>query len=379
MKKISLILLIVFCTAVFSQPRIGSRGLIQTQSARTFDKGRLEIHSNMNFFTRATQWIGSTAEPQDFSATNYWLVASNLAVTYGIFDNLDFTIAPRVYQDTHYSNEYNLPDDIFLNLKAGSFGFARRHMYGGAILGFRLSTGEQHNYPFAEYASGAVEYGFTGLFSYFLDPYLPERSLNMHLNLGWWNHNEAGKVLYKFANGTELKGTKNSTEFQYALGFAYPTAMFDYRLETNGIAYIDQPDAFVYSRENWMYVTPSIRYKPTSWFSVDFGVDIRLIGDKNTTTGVPDKSPADFDLPNYAPWKVQMGLNLTILPLATGARSSADVERDEFQRRVDFFQEIVEDRARSEEVQEELQKLIQEREEAEKELEELKRILEEEG
>ena len=74
-----------------------------------------------------------------------------------------------------------------------------------------------------------------------------------------------------------------------------------------------------------------------------------------------------------------MGINLRVLPLATSPRTAADVERDEFQKRVDFFQKIVEDRAHSEDVQEELKKLIQEREDAEKELEELKRILEQEG
>ncbi|MEJ2053800.1 MAG: hypothetical protein P8X42_07770, partial [Calditrichaceae bacterium] len=202
--------------AVFSQ-NMGSRGLIHTQSARTFEKGQLEVQTNMNFFTRVTDYLGSDAQvEQNFTAVNYWLVASNLALTYGIIDNLDFTIAPRLYQDTHYDNEYNIPGDIFLTLKAGSFDFARRHMYGAVLLSTRLATGEQHNYPFAEYASGAVEYGFKGALSYFMDPYLPDRSMNMHLNLGWWNHNEAGEVLYKFGNGNEILASTNSSELQYA-------------------------------------------------------------------------------------------------------------------------------------------------------------------
>jgi hypothetical protein len=379
MRKISLLIVLMFCGALFSQ-NLGSRGLLHTQSARTFEKGQLEVHTNMNFFTKVTEYLGSDPQvEQDFSAVNYWLVASNLAVTYGIIDNLDFTIAPRLYQDTHYKNEYNIPDDIFLTLKAGSFGFLRRHMYGGMLMNIRLATGEQHNYPFTEYASGAIEYGFKGALSYFMDPYLPDRSLNMHLNLGWWNHNEAGEVLYKYANGTEAKASTNSSELQYAFGLSYPTSMFNFNLEANGIAYLTEPDPEVYSRENWFYLTPSVKYKPTSWFSVDLGIDIRLTGDDNTTSGVPNKTSEDLDLPNYAPWKVHLGLNLRILPLATSPQTAAEIERDEFQKRVDFFQKIVEDRAHSEDVQEELKQLIEEREEAEKELEELKRILEEEG
>ena len=46
---------------------------------------------------------------------------------------------------------------------------------------------------------------------------------------------------------------------------------------------------------------------------------------------------------------------------------------------VKFFQKIVEDRQKSEEVQEQLDLLKEERQDAEKELEELKQIMEEEG
>ena len=50
-----------------------------------------------------------------------------------------------------------------------------------------------------------------------------------------------------------------------------------------------------------------------------------------------------------------------------------------FNKRIDFFQNIIEEREKAEDVQEELDKLQVEREEAEKELEELKQILEEQG
>jgi len=64
MKKISLMLFVLLCGTVFSQPPNGSRSLVHTQSARTFDSGRLEVHSNMNFFTRAFRIyrIGSGAD-----------------------------------------------------------------------------------------------------------------------------------------------------------------------------------------------------------------------------------------------------------------------------------------------------------------------------
>ena len=374
MKKISLLLLILLVGVAFSQPPNGSRSLIHTQSARTFDSGQLEVHSNMNFFTRATDFIGSQNPPQNFHAVNYWLVSGNIAITYGILDNLDLTIAPRIYQDTHYANEYNLPGDLFFTLKGGSFDFANRHMYGALMTTVRLATGEQHNYPFTEYASGATEYAFTTAFSYFVDPYLPDRSFNAHVNLGWWNHNEAGTEVYPGKTAT-----KNSSEFQYALGLVYPTALFDYRLEMNGTSFLTQPDEFVYSRENYMYVTPSIRYKAMSWVSMDLGVDIRVSSDLDETSGVPDITNPDLNLPNYSSWRVFMGLNLKILPFTTGSKSENEVQRDEFNKRVEFFQKIVEERQKSQDVQEELDQLKEERKDAEKELEELKQIMEEQN
>ncbi len=377
MKTISLLLLLLIVSTAFSQPPNGSKSLIHTQSARTFESGRLEVHTDMNFFTRATEFIGSGTKPAGFTAVNYWLVAGNLTATYGILDNFDVTLASRLYQDTHYANEYNLPGDIFLTLKGGSFAFANRKMYAALMSTFRFATGEQHNYPFTEYASGALEYSFTGALSFFADPYLPDRSFNAHLNLGWWNHNEASKVLYTFSNGNELKATKNSSELQYALGAAYPTALFDYRLELFGSAFISQPDEFVYSRENYMYITPSIRYKTFSFMTVDIGADIRVIGTKDETSGVPNITNPDFDLPNYAPWRVHLGLNLTLLPFTSVTKTEAEVQHDEFNKRVEFFQKIVEERQKSEDVQEELDRLKEERKEAENELEELKQIMEE--
>jgi len=386
MKKISLVLVFMFIGMAFSQPPNGSKSLIHTQSARTFESGRLEVHSSMNFFTRASDFIGSGAKPADFKAVNYWLVSGNMALTYGIMDHLDFTVAPRIYQDTHYSNEYNLPGDVFLTFKGGSFAFAGRRMYGALMTTIRLGTGQVHNYPFTEYASGATEYAFTGALSYFMDPYLPDRSFNAHLNVGWWNHNEASHMLFpetKNSKGVvtipERDATKNSTELQYALGLVYPTEMFDYRLELYGTNFISQPDEWVYSRENYTYLTPSIRYKALSWISMDFGIDIRISSDKNTTAGVPDKTSENLDLPNYSAWKVQMGLNIKLLPFTSNRKTAAEVERDQFNQRVKFFQKIVQDRQRSEQVEEQLDQLKEERKQAEKELEELKQIMDEQN
>jgi len=378
MRNLRLFILIISFTGFVFAQNPGSRSLLHTHTGRTFDEGRFEIHSNLNFFTKLGDFIGNASlKPSDFTAANYWDVSGSLMLTYGILDNLDLTVAPRIYQDTHYPNEYNLPDDIFVTLKAGSFAFGNRRFYGAGMVNIRFGTGEAHNYPFAEYASGALEFGLMGALSYYTDPYLPDRSFSTHLNLGWYNHNDASKVVYKRKN-VEQKSGVNATELQYGLGFLYPIGEFDFMLEVNGISYIQQPDTMVYSREDYTYVTPSLRYKPLGWISMDLGVDIRISSDKDETKGVYVFTKS-LDLPNYSAWKVNLGLNITVLPLTQSSLSPAEVERQQFNKRVDFFQSIIEERARVEDVQEELDKLQKEREEAEKELEELKQILEEEG
>ena len=371
MKRLTaLLLIVVFSTAAFAQT-YGSMRLIHTQTGRTFTKGRLDVNTNLSFFTKLGEYIGTP--PPNFSASNMWLITNNIVFTYGILDNLDVTAAIRMYQDTHYSNEYNLPDDIFLNIKAASFAFGDRHFYGGGILKFRFGTGEVANYPFQEYSSGGIEYGVMGVLSYHADQYLPDRDFSAHLNVGWYTHNDAGKEVYP-----GQKAGLNATELQFGLGFVYPVGEIDFMLEANGINYIDQPDTMVYSRESWLYVTPSIRYKPYHWFSADVGVDISLASDNNTTIVRRDPR-VNLDLPTYASWRAYIGLNFKILPIGSGARTPEEVERDRFNQRIDFFQNIIEERERAEKVQEELDRLKREREEAEKELEELKQVLEEEG
>jgi len=210
--------------------------------------------------------------------------------------------------------------------------------------------------------------------SYYLDPYLPDRSFSTHLNLGWFNHNEAGKVVYKVGN--EQKAQVNSSELQYGLGFSYPLDEFKFMLEVNGMTYLQQPDTMIYGREDFIYVSPSIRYQASNWISMDLGLDYRISSDEEETSGVRLFTET-LDLPNYSSWRINLGINIRVLPIEETTVTEGQVERKRFNKRVEFFQSIIEEREKAEDVREELDKLQQQREEAESELEELKQILEE--
>jgi hypothetical protein len=364
------VLFLLSSLALAQTPATGSWSMLHTHTAKTFEQGRLEIYTQLDFWTKLGDYLGQT--PSDFTAVNYWSVGSNILTTYGILNNLDVSLGLRLYQDVQRA-EANIPDDLFLTLKAGSFALGTRHLYGAAMLNFRFPLAETPNPEFIEYSSPAVEYGAMAALSYFLDPYLQNKNFATHVNVGWYTHNDAGQEVYP-----GQKARFNATKLQYGLGFVYPIGMMDLMVELNGISWIEQPDTMVYSREDYMYVTPAIRFRPYHWLYADLGVDIRISEDVEETSGVPLRSTR-LDLPNYADWKAWLAVNFTILPLAPTELTPEELERERFKSRVDFFQNIIEERERIENIQEELERLRREREEAEKELEELKQILEEEG
>jgi hypothetical protein len=377
------LLLLLFSQNVLAQLPNAEKALIHTQTARTFSKGQLGIYTNMNFYSKIGDFLGDV-KPADFSAKNYWLVASNLVFTYGIMEHLDASLGIRLYQDTHYDNEFNLPDDIFLTIKTGSYSFGRNRFSQAGLVSFRFPTGEVHNYPFTEYTTNSVQFGFMYALSYYNDPYLPQRSFNMHFNAGFWFYNEYGTVLFdpkKFdpeSTAPKLEADINSSDYRMALAFAYPTGLFDFRLEMTGMLFLTDPNTFVYSNEEWAFLSPSIRYSPVNWLAVDLGVDFRLSpGDRNSTVGLPDPT-GTIDLPpNFPAWKVQMGLNINLNLMGENAFSDLSYEESRARKKVQAFEAVVEEREKTESIQQEIDNLKKVRQEAEKEIDDLKKILDE--
>lgn len=384
MKKLNflLIVIILLSVSVFAQNpgMIGVDGLLHTQTGRNIEKGQLGLVSNMNFFTKLGEFIGDASlKPADFSAANYWLVAGNFGLTYGILDNLDMTAYIRVYQDTHYKNEFNLPDDIFINLKTGSYRFGENRFYSSFMTSFRIPTGEVHNYPFAEYASGQFSWGLMTALSYYVDPYLPERSLNFHLNLGYWNNNERGSKI-EDVRGTEFLADRSSQHINLNFATVIPAGMVDLRFELSGIVYSTKPEGFIYSAEEWVFFTPSIRYKAMDWLAMDLGIDFKMSPeeDREWTTDAYPINAGVVDLPkNYTAWKVHLGLNMEIPLGGKSSKSLEDVEQEEFNKRVEFYQTVKQETEDAKKIEEELENLRKERESADKEIEELRRLLEE--
>ncbi len=376
MRKLVLLLLILLtCTLAYSQNpgTTGSFGFFHTHEGRTLMPGRWEFGANLNFWTKLGDYLGEA--PPDFSAVNYWVVAGNVSASYGIINNLDATLALRVYQDTHHQ-ENNKPGDLFLTIKGGSFNFERGHFAGAIWSTLRFPTGKVHNYPLAEYASGAVEYGLFGGISYYYNPYLPSQGIGLHFNLGWWNHNEKGSEV-DIVDGTTRTATVNSQELKMMIAIGIPAGLFQFRMEMFGGIYTTIPDPFVYSAEDYAFLTPSIRYSPYRTLSLDLGVDIRISpDDRQRTSGVPDFSNR-LDLPkNYPPWKIQLGLTYSILPAGVREQYGGAADNIQIRRRLNFYEKVMEEKAKAAEMEKDIEKLRKVREEADLEIEKLREELE---
>ena len=178
---VSVLIIAILVPLLYSQNpgTTGSYGIFHTYQSRSFQPGRYEVYTNVNFYSKSHAWL--------------W--AGNVAVTAGIFDNMDLAVTWRVYQTTNFYEGTNAPHDLFFTLKGGNFTF-QKGRYVLAIMGQgRIPIGKTHNYPFTEYASGSFELGIKGGFSYYSNPYLPHRSVSVHYNIGYWNHNEQGKEI----------------------------------------------------------------------------------------------------------------------------------------------------------------------------------------
>jgi len=362
----------------------GTHGLLHVQSASSLKPGRLQFRPAMSFYTKAIESLGQSSP----KSVDWWTVTGDLSLAYGVIDHFDFAAMLRLYQDTNRPGEHNIPDDLFLDFKAGSIALGSDRSQAGALLSFRIPTGDTHNYPFELYSSGAFEFGIMGLYSYFLDPYFPDRDISFHFNVGYYSHNDDGQTLIdevKNPQGTvilpALEASTSAAQFQYGAAFIFPTEMFNINLELWGGAFTSDPDSAVFSRENYMYFTPSVTFKPVETVNFDLGADIRVSKDENTTVipagypgrGLNNRQSADF--PNYSSWKFHLAMNFVLMRENANFDAGRGVD---VRKRINFYDSMLQEKQRTKSIEEELRRLRREREQAEKELEELRQLLEEE-
>jgi hypothetical protein len=374
-----LLVIILFCATITvgqNPGNTGSIGLLHTHSGSVLEKGRFDLNTDGNFWSKLAQPRDPGTEEQGQNAT---YVAANLVLTYGFTRHFDVSLQARLYQDTHYQpQQYNFPDDLFLQLKFGSFEFQRRHFNQAFLIASRFPTGKIHNYPFAEYSSGSIEYGIKYALSFYKNAHIQAKEAQVHFNLGWWSHNEKGKEIDVY-NSDPMTATVNSSYLQFALATVLPAgSSIDFRMEITGGFYLTRPDMFVYSAEDWFLFTPSMRYRFSDIVSMDLGMDFRLnSGDKQFTQGVPDISEVLNLSKNYPAWKIHIGFNFILSP-GEKRELVSGMNKKRYEKRVQYYQLLKEEKKKAVDAEEDYDMLRNERQKADNEIENLREILEEE-
>jgi hypothetical protein len=350
---------------------IGGYRLFHVSEGRVFEQGRLVLHTNMNFFTGVRP-----AYPDGGGGTipakNLWANNGNLGFSYGILPHFDTSLLLKLYRDNNGGiKESSTPASADLIFRLGGYELSGGRFRAGFSSNFRFGFDDVNDVVFELYDPGTFQFGLGTAFSYYSDPYLPTRSFSTHLNLGYWLFNDVGAKV----RGGNVTNNTGSSALLYGLGFNYPVDAFDLALEIWGSSYSTPPDSFAHAVEDYMYVTPGFKYYPLSWLTVNFAVDLLVVGSEEETLPPPGGNVTS-DISNYSSWKVQLGLDFKLAPLAQGT-SATEIQRQQFEDRLDFFEDVMEERREAESIEDELEKLKRQRRQAEKELEELRELLEE--
>lgn len=351
----------------------GGRGPSFVRAAWNLEPGYLTLGAHTRFYGKVAD---VTRPGVPTIATTYWVVQGGFSLNYGISRHFEASFAPNLYQDTNRGGKgFNLPDDIVMRLKIGSFGARGSAMNYGVELAGRIPTGKTHNVPFESYSSGKFSFGLTGLASYAHDPLYPEDGLSLHFNLGYWNHNDVGEKLNNvpLAKDSALV-TQMTQEFNYGAAIVFPSEKFNFRFELMGSAFLNAPPVSAYSREPMTYFSPGVSYKAYRWMTLEFNSDIRLSGetDKTDYKGLVQIA----GLPNYPAWRATLGMKLTLLPTSLYSSSERELLMRKAESRRELFEQIIKEQRETEAAEAELERIKDERRKAERELDRLRRILE---
>lgn len=365
-----IVLLLGFIPPLHSSELNSGTGLTHVKSAWNLKPGYLTLNARTRFFGKVASY-----QSEQPTAVTYWDVRGAFGINYGISDHFEFAVSPVVYQDTNRGGSgYNFPDDLYLGLKLGSYKVKGTSLTWAVGLNSRFPTAKQHNLPFEPYSAGTVEWGFTGMLTYSRDPLYPEDNLNIHFNLGYINHNDVGEKLSQASNDN-ISVTNMSQQLFYGLGMKIPSADFDFSIELFGNNFLQKPPlATAYSVENYLYLTPGISFRAYRWLTLNFSTDLRLTADKDET--LYTYGGQIQDMPNYPSWRINLGVNIVLLPASVYKLSDKDILMRKAESRRELFEQIINEQRETESAEEELERIKDERRKAERELERLRRILE---
>lgn len=354
---------------------------------------------SMTFHGYSTAFFQNGVNMRTNRKQTYWDLQGAVTFHFASGKHVEWGVTQLIYRDNHKGvnqNQSNFPDDLFLKMKVGSIGKSTSPLKLGLTLAGRIPLANKHNLIFEPYSGNNLEAGMMIQLSYSPDLLIPESAFNIHVNLGFWYHNDTGDFPSGKPPVDKIFVTNPSTKLLYGVGLAFPTKYFDSYWELTGQAFLNRPPVTVYSREDVIYFSPSVKYRPSRWISFLFGLDLRLSQFKDTTlyerdgTSLPRISE---DLTNYPWWRVRFGMQFNLLKPAPQLGTSSVFEKiGQNSENVDFLnsemkieenfkeqQELVKARLKAESAEKELQQIREERESIQKIIDRLKKMIYSDG
>jgi hypothetical protein len=375
MKKRTVWLLLIMVTAIrlWGTTSTGGPGLIYVHSAQVLPKGHLEWYAGTRYFGKIASFTNNQR------AYTLWDVQFLMSLNYGISKHVSLGVSPILYQDVNrnggnfWKGNANLPDDIILSVKAGSFSKLESHFMFGELLTLRLPTAKQHNIIYEPYSAGRIEIGLTALATYFQKPAIPEMGWSVYANIGLINHNDLGKSLS--GNADDATAQSWSSELILSDGFLYPMETFAFSLELNTRFFLTRPPESAYSREYVSYLTGGIYYMPYRWLTLEMGTDLRLVSEDDLTSYRFILPAPTNNFPNYPSWRGVLGIKWTILPRQLYKSEDAQLKQKAKDRKA-ILEKMMDQETNTETAEQELSRIQAERKKVEEELERLRKLLE---
>lgn len=368
----------------------GSKKLFSLSTAKVLRPGQFTLGSGVNFYTKAFSASGGI----DISSFNYWQLNGDINLSYGISDMFDVSLIARMYQDSHHNgDDPNLPAFLDLDFKFGNIELGSKSFLFAGNLGLEFGIASYHNVPYEDYVSEGMTLKPDFIFSYYTDKYLPDDAISVHGHLGFDIHLDNGNTFKHPSTNEELQSftdpttgtfygasiTENTMKMRYGIGLNIPTDVIDIMVEIDGYSFMTEPSSlYVHARESRVVSNLGFRYKLSPFLSFDFGFGFNLAEGEETTliNGTKDPIDPEADFAGYSSWRGFLGLNFSLQPSGSYGVSRTEIERNEYQRKIQTFKTLIEEQENTQLIEEELESLKKEREKAEKELEELKKILE---
>ncbi len=371
-RAVLIFLCMVFTMRLWGTTPLGGPGLIYVHSAQVLPRGYLELYSGTRYFGKIASFESNQR------AYTLWDVQILMSLNYGIGRHLSLGLSPVLYQDVNrnggnfWKGKANLPDDIYLSLKAGSYSKMESPFMFGGMVTLRLPTAKQHNIIYEPYSAGKLEFGLTALATYFQKPAVPEMGWSIYVNAGLVNHNDVGKSLSGRAEDATAQSW--STELVLSDGFLYPMETFAFSLELNTRYFLSLPPESAYSREYVSYLTGGVYYMPNRWLSLEMGIDLRLLSQADMTSYEYIQPPPTVAFPNYPTWRGVLGARWSLLP-RTLYKSEDALLKQKAKDRKAILEKMMDQETNTETAEQELTRIQAERKKVEEELERLRKLL----